>query len=161
MFRPDSSSSYDWFSEKQNKVLRSIRYFLQSNITDKDPDAVKQTKVMYKACMDTQSMNKLGLNVILKYLIEFNLSKFPAILNITKPNKFYKFNWIKSVALIKRSFEADLIVGVDIFPDPLNRSINRIAIGAPETGTQLPLYVLLITSHFRFHFCIFFIYNLQ
>lgn len=137
--RPDSSSSYDWFTEKQNKVLRSIRYFLQSNITDNDPDAVKQTKIMYKACMDTESMNKLGLKVILKYLTEFNLSKFPIILNVTKPSKYYKFNWIQSVALIKKIFEADLIIGADIFPDPSNRSINRIAIGTPESGTMLPL----------------------
>lgn len=51
--RPDSLSSYDWFNEKQSKVLRKIRSFLQSNITSNEPHSVSQTKIMYRACMNT------------------------------------------------------------------------------------------------------------
>lgn len=51
--RPDSSNSFDWFSERQTKILRYIRSFLQSNSTFKDPDAVNQTRIMYRACMNT------------------------------------------------------------------------------------------------------------
>lgn len=52
-FRPDSSNSFDWFSERQTKVLRYIRSFLQTNSTAKDPNAVNQTRIMYQACMNT------------------------------------------------------------------------------------------------------------
>lgn len=54
--RPDSSNSFDWFSERQTKVLRYIRRFLQSNGTDNEPRAVNQTRIMYQACMDTGMM---------------------------------------------------------------------------------------------------------
>lgn len=83
-------------------------------------------------------MNKAGLEVVTDYLAEFHLPRFPTILNVSD-NSNYKFDWVKSVATIKKLFEADLIVGFDVFPDPVNRSINRIAIGAPESGSMLPL----------------------
>lgn len=54
--RPDSSNSFDWFSERQTKVLRYIRTFLQANSTAKDPRAVNQTRIMYQACMDTGNL---------------------------------------------------------------------------------------------------------
>ena len=52
-FRPDSVSSFDWFSEKQMKVLRFIREFLKSNKTAGEPEAVEQTRIMFQACMNT------------------------------------------------------------------------------------------------------------
>lgn len=58
-FRPDSVSSFDWFSEKQLKVLRFIRKFLKSNKTEGEPEAIEQTRIMFQACMNTS-----------KYLIE-------------------------------------------------------------------------------------------
>lgn len=51
--RPDSANSFDWFSEKQTKILRYIRSFLQMNGTASDPRAVKESRTMFKACMNT------------------------------------------------------------------------------------------------------------
>lgn len=53
MFRPDNLHSYDWFTEKQTKVLRNIRHYLQMNSTTSEPSAVAEARNMYKACMDT------------------------------------------------------------------------------------------------------------
>jgi neprilysin len=50
--RPDSSSSHDWFAEKQTKILRKVREFLQKNSTGAEPLPVQQTRLMYKACMN-------------------------------------------------------------------------------------------------------------
>lgn len=52
-FRPDTVNSFDWFSEKQAKIYRFIRKYLQSNGTEDDPKAVNMSRVMYEACMDT------------------------------------------------------------------------------------------------------------
>lgn len=46
-------NSFDWFSEKQTKVYRTIRQYLQTNISESEPNAVTQTKFMYQACMNT------------------------------------------------------------------------------------------------------------
>lgn len=62
-FRPDSSNSFDWFSEKQNKVLRFIRKFLQSNGTSTEPNAVNQARIMYKACMDTSKIYRFKMKI--------------------------------------------------------------------------------------------------
>lgn len=50
-----------------------------------------------------------------------------------------QFDWIKSIAKIKRSLGADKIIGFEIFPDPKNRSANFLAIGSPSTENELPL----------------------
>lgn len=50
--RPDSEASIDWFSEKQTKVLRKIRQYLQKNDTDDEPRAVGQARLLYNACLN-------------------------------------------------------------------------------------------------------------
>lgn len=50
-----------------------------------------------------------------------------------------QFDWIKSIAKIKRALGADKIIGFEIFPDPKNRSANFLAIGSPSTENELPL----------------------
>lgn len=52
-FRPDSVSSFDWFGERQMKVLRYIREFLKSNKTNGEPEAIEKTRIMFQACMNT------------------------------------------------------------------------------------------------------------
>lgn len=59
--RPDSSSSYDWFAERQKRVLRNIRTFLATNTTTEDdlPIPVQQVKDMYAACLDIGQLDYL------------------------------------------------------------------------------------------------------
>lgn len=138
--RPDSSSSHDWFTERQTKVLRKVREFLQSNLTNSDPLPVNQARMMYKACMDTTKMDELGIEPVIEYLKMYGLPVYPTILNITKTDySKYKFDWLRSLVEIKKTFGADLMIGFDIFPDPTNRSLNRLVMGTPELGSDLPL----------------------
>ncbi|GAB0092734.1 neprilysin [Sergentomyia squamirostris] len=137
--RPDTSMSNDWFSEKQLKIMRHVRTFLQENNTDDEPLPVQQTRNIFSACMDTEEMDKLGLQPIYKYLKMFNLPIIPTILNITDVDySTYTFDWIKSVAAIKRYFGMDVMIGFDLMPDPENRSVFRMAIGTPEMDTGIP-----------------------
>lgn len=53
--RPDSEASIDWFSEKQTKVLRKIRQYLQKNETNDEPRAVGQARLLYNACLNTSN----------------------------------------------------------------------------------------------------------
>ena len=142
--RPDSSTSFDWFSEKQNKIIRKVRTFLQKNATTSDPNAVNKTKIMYKACMDVDAMNRAKFKPIFKLLKEFKLPMLPSILNHsdivdTSSEQTEPFNWIETLVRIKLAMGMDVLIGFDIFPDPANRSINKIAVGTPESGSPLPL----------------------
>ncbi|KAG4074705.1 hypothetical protein HA402_008803 [Bradysia odoriphaga] len=140
--KPDSSSSYDWFNEKQSKILRKIRSFLQSNVTREEPTSVSQAKIMYRACMDIVAMDKLGLQPVIDYLKKWRLPSTPTILNVTDNHVVqylnYSFDWVQSIAVIKKQFGGDLIIGFDIFPDPTNRTIMRIVVGTPESEAILP-----------------------
>lgn len=97
--------------------------------------------------LSLDAMNALGLQPVFKYLKEFFLPNYPVIMNITSsssanhtknPNGY--FDWVKSVARIKKIIGTDLIVGFDIFPDPVNQSVNRLVFGVPDGSEILPLY---------------------
>lgn len=78
-------------------------------------------------------------------LIFFLISKVPATL--IEPNAAdFQFDWIKSIAKIKRSIGADKLLGFEIFPDPKNRSVNFLAIGSPSSESELPLWDLFWSS---------------
>ncbi|KAL5276353.1 Nep5 family protein [Megaselia abdita] len=143
--RPDSVTSYDWFSEKQAKILRHVRSFLQMNNSEGDPKAVVKTRTMYKACMDEQTLDDLEMEPILKYFKDFKLPLNPKALNVTANSEDFKgddqklkFNFINSIAQIKKVLTMDVIIGFDVFSDPLNGTINRIVVGTPESGSPLP-----------------------
>lgn len=144
--RPESVTSNDWFRERQAKIMRELRDFLKMNVSTSEPEAVGKAKLMYKACMDMQQLEEREMEPLVHFLKEFKLPLIPSGLNLTlspesakKYNTIEKFNWLDSVVLIKKYLGMDLIIGFDIFPDPLNRTINRIALGTPETDSALPL----------------------
>lgn len=159
--RPETMTSNDWFREKQASVIRQLREFLQQNITAKEPEAVTKVKLMYQACMDTEHMDSLQMEPLLHLLKAFELPFIPEGFNVTLSEKLKHlsndgsprpaFNWITSLVRIKQYLGMDLIIGFDIFPDPINRTIKRIAFGTPETDSALPLYVKHFNCINSFH----------
>lgn len=145
--RPDSVTSNDWFRERQAHIMRVVREFLRSNITKSEPEAVGKAKTMYRACMDTKLLDKRDLEPLINYLLRFGLPVLPSALNLTlgSGSKYateaanVKYNWLQSIVSIKQHLTMDLIIGFDVFPDPFNRTINRIALGTPETDSAFPL----------------------
>ena len=144
--RPDSVTSNDWFRERQAEVMRILRAFLKSNVSSAEPEAVSMSKKMYRACMNSELLEKRQLEPLVTFLKEFGLPLVPSGLNITlKGDSAQKyaassnFSWLEAVVAIKKNLGMDLIIGFDIFPDPLNRTINRIALGTPESDSALPL----------------------
>lgn len=88
-------------------------------------------------------MDAKGLRPVIDYLTKLHLPDYPSILlkEIDADKSPATFDWIQSIAAIKRIFGADVIIGFDIFPDPTNRTRNRIVLGTPETDAVLPLLV--------------------
>ncbi|XP_055851362.1 endothelin-converting enzyme 2 isoform X2 [Episyrphus balteatus] len=138
----DSLSSNDWFREAQAKTTRIVREFLKSDINETEPNAVNKSKLMFQACMDLDLLDELNLAPLMRYLKVFQLPRIPPALNITLPaeNKEEdpEFNWIATLVQIKIHLGMDVIYGFDIFPDYYNRTVNKIAIGTPESESELP-----------------------
>ncbi|XP_054747358.1 phosphate-regulating neutral endopeptidase PHEX [Anastrepha obliqua] len=143
--KPDASTSNDWFRERQAKIMRTLRSFLQANISNEEPEAVGKAKIMYRACMNTDLLDKRELEPLIGYLRKFELPLVPSGFNVSlsadamrKYGEDTEFNWLRSLVLIKQSLGMDLVVGFDIFADPVNRTVSRIALGTPESDSALP-----------------------
>lgn len=59
--RPETYTSYDWFSERQSRILRNIRTYLQKNDSDSEPEPVRQSRAMYRACMNLSRFARFEL----------------------------------------------------------------------------------------------------
>uniref|UniRef100_A0A182NFH6 Uncharacterized protein n=1 Tax=Anopheles dirus TaxID=7168 RepID=A0A182NFH6_9DIPT len=141
--RPDSYVSFDWFSERQAKILRNIRHYLQANSSEFDPKPVVQARAMYAACMNLTAMDQLGYGPVFKYLKQFSLPPYPTLLNVTVETerpvfKGYGFDWVRTLAKIKQLLGMDIFIGLDVYPDPRHRDYNRLVLGTPEAGSDLP-----------------------
>lgn len=90
---------------------------------------------------ELEQMDANGIRPVVNYLSKLHLPSYPSVLyeEIAADKSPAKLDWIQSVAAIKRIFGADVIIGFDIFPDPTNRTRNRIVLGTPETESVLPL----------------------
>ncbi|XP_032593504.1 endothelin-converting enzyme 2 [Drosophila grimshawi] len=144
--RPDSATSNDWFRERQAHIMRVLRSFLQSNISSVEPTVVGMAKTMYKACMDTERLDERDLEPLVNYLQKFKLLVMPSVFNLTlsSGSKYsmdvvnFTYNWLDTIVAIKLHLSLDLMIGFDVFPDPLNRTLNRIALGTPESDSAFP-----------------------
>ncbi|XP_058446017.1 uncharacterized protein LOC131427110 [Malaya genurostris] len=137
--RPDSYTSYDWFSERQAKILRNIRQYLQMNETDGEPKPVSQARSMYKACMNLTAMDALGYEPVFTLLDEFHLPRYPTMLNLTETDyESYSFDWVRALARVRQQLGMDIMIGFDVFPNPTDRNYNVLVLGAPEKGSDFP-----------------------
>lgn len=88
-------------------------------------------------------MDSLGLQPIIDYLRVFALPTVPRIFNISVNATLVRpaepFDWIRTVAIIRRTLGSDMLIGFDTVPNPTNRTVKMLAFGAPETGSMLPL----------------------
>ncbi|XP_055645400.1 endothelin-converting enzyme 2-like [Toxorhynchites rutilus septentrionalis] len=137
--RPETYPSYDWFTERQSKILRNIRRYLQQNDSTDDPQPVQQARAMYRACINLPAMDALGYDYVFTLLNDMYLPSYPTILNLTAVDyESYDFDWIRSLAKVKQLLGMDILIGFDVFPDPRNRDYNKLALGTPEAASDLP-----------------------
>lgn len=74
-------------------------------------------------------------------LASIGLPSHPTYLNISEVDySTYTFDWVGVVTNIKVLLGMDILIGFDIFSDPLNSSAYRLALGSPETTNPFPRY---------------------
>ncbi|XP_077300834.1 endothelin-converting enzyme homolog [Arctopsyche grandis] len=140
--QPDFSVSYDWFTEKQKRVLRHIRDILAQNSTEDEPLPLVQAKEMYAACIDIETLDKLDMTPVIDFMKNVKLPPFPTVLNLTKPsnNTNFKFDWLSTIVRIKKKMAFDTLIGFEIYPDSKNSTLKRLVFGQPSGADLLPGY---------------------
>ncbi|CRK91555.1 CLUMA_CG005212, isoform A [Clunio marinus] len=150
--RPDSQTSHDWFTEKQSKVLRDIKKKLQSTSINSEhndePDAVVKAKMLFKSCLNSALNDKLQFDPLFRLLGDFGLPKLPSIIENPTTNDV-KLQWIKIIAKVKRSLGVDILMGFDVFTDPMNRTHQYLAFGTPSQEDGLPLIDDILAKRLR------------
>nr|XP_029723125.1 neprilysin-11-like isoform X2 [Aedes albopictus] len=126
--RPSGRGGYNWFDEKQTKVYRIIRGHLETNVTQEDPKPVAQAKVMYKACLGRAYRNHYGYTAVRELLKELGLPLIPSLLSSTKISEKFGFDWVSSVAKIRRTLGLNVLVGLSIEPDYRDWNRNRLTL---------------------------------
>ncbi|XP_018319992.1 endothelin-converting enzyme homolog isoform X2 [Agrilus planipennis] len=133
-------SHYSSFETVDEHIAFATMRFFKSNESDNEPLPVKQSRYLYKSCMDTDSANKLGYSVIYDYLKIVGLPLIPSLFE-SESNETYKFDWIITEAKIRKTFSMDTLIGFTVDANIYNRNETVIYIGRPSISSQLPRYI--------------------
>ncbi|EFN77210.1 Neprilysin-2 [Harpegnathos saltator] len=122
-----------WFHERADRVSRKIRELLQMNVSASEyPWAVWQAKTLFTSCMDVQAMDELGLSPLFDLLTLLDIPLIPAMLS----NK--TGDYVEQMANLKRILGRDIFFGLEVMPDPRNKSRNVIFLDTPDTTSPFP-----------------------
>lgn len=89
--------------------------------------------------MDSDALDDLGLSVLYKHLEAVDLPLVPSLLTKTEDEiASFKFDWLKSDAVIKKAFAMDVLIGFAVEANIFNRSENVMYIGVPGQRCPLP-----------------------
>ncbi|XP_055609974.1 endothelin-converting enzyme 1-like [Uranotaenia lowii] len=126
--RPHQEFYHTWFQERQQKIYGIIRERLISNITADDPVPVIKAKAMYMGCLNLKNQEQENLRAAEKSLRQWGLPFLPRLLRGTSNSTGYKFDWVSSIAKIKRTLGLNVIIGFNIVEDQM---IKRLTLGYP------------------------------
>ncbi|XP_078037218.1 endothelin-converting enzyme 1 isoform X2 [Augochlora pura] len=74
---PQSQADWDQLSLLREQLLKRLRLLLEEADKESDPKSVKMARTLYRTCMDTTSIEALGLKPVHDILAELGLPKVP------------------------------------------------------------------------------------
>ncbi|KAJ9575360.1 hypothetical protein L9F63_025688, partial [Diploptera punctata] len=138
---PDTAIDNNWFAERTFHMLRHIKGYLQQNSSESDPVPVVQARTMYKSCMDTDELDRQGLEPMFQFLQDVGMNPLPKLPSNTPGSDVEEpFNWLPIAVKTKRRIFQDLFVGFAVYPQDTNRSVYRMKLGTPDVRSPLPGY---------------------
>lgn len=105
------------------------RNWLAENVSQEDAKPVMKAKLMFKVCMDRDARNPEGFTNLGKFYGRFGLPSVPSVLKRTEGwdmGEDHQFDWVDSVARIKRSLGLNVLIGVDV------SNSNQLVLGYPN-----------------------------
>ncbi|XP_054262623.1 neprilysin-2-like [Macrosteles quadrilineatus] len=130
---PETDFNEDWFTNRNHFSIRTVREYLEQNDTDDEPRPVHQARIMFRACKDIDSLQKVSLSPMMRFLEHLGLPRKPPL-----GAGDATISWQEAVAHIKRHIDKDIFIGFDVMADPVNNTVNRISVGMPSDSSPLP-----------------------
>ncbi|XP_049768439.1 endothelin-converting enzyme homolog [Schistocerca cancellata] len=134
---PGAAYAHSWFDERADRVQMEIRDFLKQNDSDEDPEPVRKARLMYRVCMDTQTLESRGLSPAKRAMESVGLElEAPAPLGGGAVPA--QSSWSAVMGRTRRLLAYETLFGVGVYWDLHNRSVNTIMLGRPATKSPLP-----------------------
>lgn len=99
-------------------MLRDVKTKLQSNPKKlhenlTEPVPVAKARLLFESCLNSAATNKLQFGPLFRLLKDYKLPRLPSLINDPEDIDI-EFDWITSIANIKRSLGADKLIGFEI-----------------------------------------------
>ncbi|XP_031835165.1 neprilysin-11 isoform X2 [Nomia melanderi] len=129
---PQSQAYWDRMSFLREQLLRRLRILLEEPDKEYDPKSVKLARALYRTCMNTTSIEALGLKPIHETLIKLGLSKDPPS---DVGNWTTDVSWFSGAA--QRMLGLNLFVQFYVSEDLQDTRKNRITVSPRVTEHYL------------------------
>lgn len=126
---PESQTSWDQLSLLREELLKDLRILLEEADREDDLRPVKLARALYRNCMDTGSVEALGLEPLYKVLTMFGLPKEPPT-----QGKILPFDLSYITGLAQRELGLNLLVNFYISEDVRDTTRNRIMLEQVSPG---------------------------
>ncbi|XP_046453383.1 neprilysin-like isoform X8 [Daphnia pulex] len=132
---PRGHGSVSQFGLLDGRIQHFIKEFFKENSTSVDSKPVNNTREMYRACMDKDAIEKLGIGPLTKILDSYG--QWPLTMSNWTEDRF---DWRKATASVRNTFGLGFLFEVSNFVDVNNTEFSTLYLDQPSLG--LPSFVL-------------------
>ncbi|XP_046465759.1 endothelin-converting enzyme 1 isoform X1 [Neodiprion pinetum] len=126
---PQSQTSWDQLSLLREELMRNLRVLLEEDNSPNDLRPVKLARALYRTCMDTESVEELGLEPIFDVLSRLGLPREPPLGNDIEP-----LNLANLSGVVQRVLGLNLFVNFYINEDVRDTTRNRMTMEQVSPG---------------------------
>lgn len=126
---PQTQTSWDQLSLLREELLKNLRILLEEPDKEDDLKPVKMARTLYKTCMDTASVEALGLEPIFDVLNKLGLPKDPPL-----EEKFAPLDLSKIAGVAQRVLGLNLLINFYISEDVRDTTRNRMMMEQVSPG---------------------------
>ncbi|ODM97501.1 Neprilysin [Orchesella cincta] len=139
---PPSASRWSRFNRLRDEVNNVTQEILNEEPNDQDAKPINQVKDFYKSCIDIDAIEVVGLEPLNQVITEFGGWQLlnPGVWNSSA------FDWLKSVAEVRRRSLQSVILSVYVSADLKNTT--RSAVYLDQPGFGLPRGVLITPENY-------------
>ncbi|XP_015436169.1 PREDICTED: neprilysin-11-like [Dufourea novaeangliae] len=127
---PQSQTSWDQLSLLREQLLKNLRVLLEEPDKPNDPRSVKLARDLYKTCMDTASVEALGLKPIHDTLAKLGLPKDPP----SRTDNWDDLEISRIAGTAQRLLGLDLFVNFYVSEDVRDTTRNRMMMEQSSPG---------------------------
>ncbi|XP_015127444.1 neprilysin-4 isoform X2 [Diachasma alloeum] len=131
---PQTQTSWDQLSLLREELLQNLRILLEEPDREDDLRPVKLARALYRTCMDTESVEKLGLKPIFKILSLVGLSRDPPSMNALENNTEIDLDVVRIAGVARRHLGLNLFVNFYISEDIRDTTQNRMMMEQVSPG---------------------------